>query len=235
MAKNNGYVKLSTLKPNPDNPRIIKDDAFHKLVTNLLRLPKLLPSRPIIHKDQVIYAGNMRFKAMEHIIKMSEKDFAQLTNDVLKLDVEPLTLWMEVRKQKAVPDSWIANAADFDSQELKHLTIIDNVTAGLHDWDKLANDWDTHELEDWGLKIPDFSINKADDMLDVEPGTKEVTFTAKVAGATHDDYAVFDVLLHKDEKKKLVDLLDKVKDAQKYDVQSKAFMYIIDFFIQNNK
>ncbi len=25
-------VKISTLKPNPDNPRLIKDDKFYKLV-----------------------------------------------------------------------------------------------------------------------------------------------------------------------------------------------------------
>jgi ParB-like chromosome segregation protein Spo0J len=30
-------IKLSSIKPNPDNPRVIRDDQFRKLVANIKR------------------------------------------------------------------------------------------------------------------------------------------------------------------------------------------------------
>ena len=42
-------IKLSTIKPNPNNPRIIKDEKFHKLVKSLETFgEKMMPLRPII-------------------------------------------------------------------------------------------------------------------------------------------------------------------------------------------
>lgn len=57
-------VKISKIKPNPDNPRVIKDDAFKKLVQSLREFPEMLDAREIvINKDYIILGGNMRFKA----------------------------------------------------------------------------------------------------------------------------------------------------------------------------
>lgn len=54
------------IKPNPDNPRIIKDDEFHKLVKSLKDFPEMADVRPIvINQDNVILGGNMRFRAMK--------------------------------------------------------------------------------------------------------------------------------------------------------------------------
>lgn len=58
-------VKLSQLKSNPDNPRLIKDDKFKKLVQSLKDFPEMASVREIVvNKDMVILGGNMRFKAM---------------------------------------------------------------------------------------------------------------------------------------------------------------------------
>jgi ParB-like chromosome segregation protein Spo0J len=57
-------TKLSEVKLNPNNPRLIKDDNFKKLVQSIKDFPEMLEIRPIVvNADMVILGGNMRFKA----------------------------------------------------------------------------------------------------------------------------------------------------------------------------
>lgn len=59
-------VSIANIKPNPSNPRLIKDDKFKKLVQSLKDFPEMANVRPIVvNKDMVILGGNMRFKAMK--------------------------------------------------------------------------------------------------------------------------------------------------------------------------
>jgi ParB-like chromosome segregation protein Spo0J len=56
--------KISEIKLNPNNPRLIKDDKFTKLVQSIKDFPEMLDIRPIVvNQDMVILGGNMRFKA----------------------------------------------------------------------------------------------------------------------------------------------------------------------------
>lgn len=73
-------VKISEVKSNPNNPRLIKDDKFFKLVDSIKEFPKMLELRPIIvNDDMIVLGGNMRLKACKEaglkeipIIKASE-------------------------------------------------------------------------------------------------------------------------------------------------------------------
>ena len=57
-------VKISELVPNENNPRIIKDSKFKKLVDSIKGFPEMLSLRPIVvDEDMVILGGNMRYKA----------------------------------------------------------------------------------------------------------------------------------------------------------------------------
>jgi hypothetical protein len=57
-------VKLSEIKSNPNNPRLIKDDKFFKLVKSIQGFPKMLEIRPIVvNSDMIVLGGNMRLKA----------------------------------------------------------------------------------------------------------------------------------------------------------------------------
>jgi 16S rRNA G966 N2-methylase RsmD len=59
-------ISISKIKPNPDNPRIIKDDKFKKLVQSLKDFPEMTEVRPIVvNKEMMILGGNMRLKAMQ--------------------------------------------------------------------------------------------------------------------------------------------------------------------------
>ena len=57
-------VKISQVKNNPNNPRLIKDDKYVKLVKSIKEFPKMLNIRPIVvNDDMVVLGGNMRLKA----------------------------------------------------------------------------------------------------------------------------------------------------------------------------
>jgi site-specific DNA-methyltransferase (adenine-specific) len=57
-------VKINLVKLNPNNPRIIKDDKFKKLVQSIKDFPEMLNIRPIVvNQDMIILGGNMRYKA----------------------------------------------------------------------------------------------------------------------------------------------------------------------------
>jgi hypothetical protein len=59
-------VKISELKPNPNNPRLIKDDKFRKLVKSIQEFPDMLNVRPIVvNQDMIVLGGNMRLKAIK--------------------------------------------------------------------------------------------------------------------------------------------------------------------------
>jgi site-specific DNA-methyltransferase (adenine-specific) len=61
-------IKVSEIRPNPNNPRVIKDDKFKKLVQSITEFPQMLELRPIVVNDDMIaLGGNMRLKALEHL------------------------------------------------------------------------------------------------------------------------------------------------------------------------
>ena len=118
-------MKLTEIKPNPNNPRLIKDDKFKKLVKSIKEFPKMMELRPIvIDANNIILGGNMRLKALKEL------------------------------KYKEIPDNWIKQASELTEDEQRRFIIADNVGFGEHDWDILANEWDQNDLENWGVDLP---------------------------------------------------------------------------------
>lgn len=57
-------VDIDEIQLNPDNPRIIKDDKYKKLLKSIKEFPQMLELRPIVvNDDMVVLGGNMRLKA----------------------------------------------------------------------------------------------------------------------------------------------------------------------------
>lgn len=120
-------MRLSVIKPNPSNPRVIKDDKFKKLVKSITDFPKMLELRPmIVNDDMILLGGNMRLKALQHI------------------------------GYTEIPDEWVRKASDLTEEEQRQFIIKDNVGYGEWDWDMLANDFEIEELGEWGLDVPNF-------------------------------------------------------------------------------
>lgn len=59
-------VNINKVRTNPNNPRIIKDDKFQKLVKSIQEFPQMLEIRPIVVNDEmIVLGGNMRLKACQ--------------------------------------------------------------------------------------------------------------------------------------------------------------------------
>jgi hypothetical protein len=57
-------ISIKKVKINPNNPRIIKDDNFKKLVRSVIDFPEMLKLRPIVvNEEMIILGGNMRYRA----------------------------------------------------------------------------------------------------------------------------------------------------------------------------
>ena len=88
-------VKINSVKANKDNPRIIKDDKFRKLVKSIEEFPEMLRLRPIVvNNDMVVLGGNMRLKACKeaglknvHIIKAEDLTEQQQKQFIVKDNV----------------------------------------------------------------------------------------------------------------------------------------------------
>ena len=88
-------VKISAIKSNPNNPRLIKDEKFAKLVQSIREFPEMLSLRPIVvNDDMVVLGGNMRLKAckeaglkMVPIIKASDLTDDQQRQFIIKDNV----------------------------------------------------------------------------------------------------------------------------------------------------
>ena len=88
-------VKISEVKSNPNNPRIIKDDKFRKLVQSIKDFPKMLEIRPIVvNNEMIVLGGNMRLKACKeaglkeiHIIKADDLTEEQQKEFIIKDNV----------------------------------------------------------------------------------------------------------------------------------------------------
>ena len=132
-------VKIYKVKGNPKNPRVIKNDKFKSLKNSIKTLPNYMKLRPIIlNEDMMVLGGNMRLKAS---IDLGKKEiwtdmFTQADCDEMnKIAIE------EKRETKTY------------LEYCDEIIIKDNVSAGDWEWDMLANEWDSVQLNDFGLDV----------------------------------------------------------------------------------
>jgi ParB-like chromosome segregation protein Spo0J len=149
-------TKITNIKPNPRNPRLIRDSKFDSLCNSLREFPEMLEKRPLVcFTDMdgkfVVLGGNMRLKAAKEI----------------GLKELPIML----------ADDWTAEQKD-------QFLIKDNLNFGEWNFDELQADWDVEQLEAWGLDIPEFAPDVDYSILDdedVEAQLNEMTDGVKKA------------------------------------------------------
>ena len=62
------WVKTKDIHANENNPRILKDDKFKKLVKSIKDFPEMLEIRPIVvNNEMMVLGGNMRLRAIQEI------------------------------------------------------------------------------------------------------------------------------------------------------------------------
>jgi 16S rRNA G966 N2-methylase RsmD len=119
-------VKLSQIKKNPDNPRIIRDEKFERLKKSLKDFPQMMALRPIVvDENGMALGGNMRLEALK------------------------------ANGLKEIPEEWVKKASDLTDEQKQEFIIKDNNSFGEYDWDVLANSWSDLPLAEWGVDIPE--------------------------------------------------------------------------------
>ena len=168
VGNNGKYMKLKDIKPNPNNPRVLRDDKFQKLKQSITEFPKMLSLRPmVIDENNVVLGGNMRLRALQ------ELGFTE------------------------VEETWVKRSSDLTEDEKKRFIIADNVAFGEWDWDTLANDWEVVDLEAWGLEIPQFDKDiNLDDFFEENNEEKDVK-NKIILEYTEDDFNLVNEALKK--------------------------------------
>lgn len=129
-------IKISLLTENvgqveglPRNPRWIKDERYMALKKSIEDAPEFLEARMLL-----VYPHDGKYIVIAGNMRLKackELGFKELPCYVFKEDT-PV-------------------------EKLREYTIKDNVEFGNIDWDCLANEWDTQELHDWGVDVPEFN------------------------------------------------------------------------------
>lgn len=136
------WVKTTDIHANENNPRILKDDKFKKLVQSIKDFPEMLEIRPIVvNNEMMVLGGNMRLKAIQEIG----------LKEIPIIKAENLT--EEQEREFLIKDNvgfgewdWDALANDWDADELK-------------DWGMdLPGDFNPEVLE---AEEDDFEVNDA--------------------------------------------------------------------------
>ena len=163
IQKEFGTMKLEQLHPNegqikgvPRNPRTITEEEFKKLKKSLKNFRKMLYLRPmVVDEDFNILGGNMRYRALVKLAEEHAKIGAfEFTDDI--------------------PDEWVKQDCTLTEKEKREFILKDNKERGEPDWDIIANEWDTTEMQEWDIIAND----EEPDVLDADQ--KEKPFIVKI-------------------------------------------------------
>lgn len=109
----------------PANPRLIRDEKFRKLCDSIKEQPEMLSLRELL-----VFPHNGKYVIIGGNMRFAAMQHLGYTEAPCKI----------------IP-------ADTPVAALKAYTIKDNNGFGDWDWDMLANEWDSQELNDWGLDV----------------------------------------------------------------------------------
>ena len=139
-------VPIGTLKANPTNPRVLRDEKFIKLKNSIQSFPDMLNYRSVVAVTDtdgklMVLGGNMRLRAMQDL-------------GIKEVPVMIADHWTEEQRREFI--------------------IKDNVGFGEWSWEDLANEWDAGELAVWGLDLPKDPLPSDEDQEDYSPGFRLV-------------------------------------------------------------
>ena len=108
-------IALSRVSENEANPREISQANFQKLVQSIIVFPRMLTLRPIV-VDETFHAlgGNMRLKALQHIVTMDEASIQVKLDAEQRLSDEEQSALMEYwQGWQQQPTVTVVSAADY--------------------------------------------------------------------------------------------------------------------------
>ena len=140
----------------PKNPRFIKDDRYLALKKSIEEAPEMLSIREIV----VYPLENGHYVVIGGNMRLracQEIGYKELPCKILPLET-PVA-------------------------KLREYTIKDNIAFGSNDWDVIANEWDTEELSEWGMELPDFAVD--DTPIEPEENKDETQYLRNIEIPTY--------------------------------------------------
>ena len=181
-------IKLYKIKGNPNNPRIVKNEKFKKLVESIRGFPEMFEKRPIVvDENLMVLGGNMRLKACQEL---------------------------------GIKDIWVDIATSWTDKQKNEFVIKDNNHSGEWDWDILANNWSTLELQDWGLDV--WKGAEEREVFDIE----DVENNENKPKASDDNYSVFEMIMLHEDKIFLLNVLNNIKKELDLKTTADALLHL---------
>jgi len=139
-------MKLSNIKVNPNNPRVIKDTKFNKLLESLREFPEMMKQRPMVLVTDtdgklMPLGGNMRLQALKQL------GYTEISDD------------------------WVSIVDNWTDEQKRQFIVKDNLSYGEWDWDLLTGEYDKDELIEWGMDLYEFA--DIDDIEEKEEKTND--------------------------------------------------------------
>ena len=179
--------KVSDLHKHPSNPRTLKDTAYNTLKQSIEANPELLEARPLILSNRT--GKNIVIGGNQRL---------QVVKDLGWLHV-PCVLFPDMSEEKE-----------------REIMIRDNVSNGDWDWDKLANEWDSDLLNEWGLAVPDWESDQ-----DFSDKNKELDLSS------FEDIMELKLKFSKDDFFSVSQALDNIADQNELDSKESALKFLL--------
>ena len=160
-------MKLKDVIPNPDNPRLIKDENYQKLYNSITQSPTFMKLNPLkLDENFMILGGNMRYKICKELgwLEVPTVIFTQK-------DAEENN---KARKGQNIEEATYL-------EQCREFIIKDNVSYGYNDWDILKSDWkaesENDKFNEWAVDdfpFEDVTVLEAEEDKYEEPNNLKV-------------------------------------------------------------
>jgi hypothetical protein len=194
-------VKISEVKNNPNNPRVIKGFQYFKLVKSIKEAPWMLQLRSIIvNDDNVVLGGNQRLRACKdaglkevYIIKASSLTEEQQREFIIKDNLS------------AGEWDWDALANEFEVETLDDWGL--KLPVKIEDSDEFGTafdlpDGDKEPFQQMTFRLADEQANQVRNAIDDIKRTEEYKYCETMGNDNSNGNALYLIIMQWAEQKK---------------------------------
>jgi hypothetical protein len=181
------------------------------------------------------YQGNPRHIRDEKFKKLvkSIREFPEMLNlRPFVVNEDGVILGGNMRYQACIElgieDVPVVVAEGLSEEQQREFVIKDNVNFGEWDWDVLANEWESPELNNWGLEVWDSSsqLLDIDDVYEPNGGEIQKEIPTPESGSAL-KFVTYELVMQIENKMELISVLNAVKEKNQFDTSEEALMKII--------
>lgn len=165
-------------------------------------------------------------------LKKSIKDFPEMLEIRRIVVADNVVLAGNMRLRAAIDlglkEVPVVDISKLSKKKQKEFVIKDNLQFGIWDWDILANGWDNQLLADWGMPVWELDLSHIDNTR-----YEKEDDTPSLKGARDVDFVAFELIMFHENKKLLIEVINKVKEKTGLQTMEHALMQIINTYNEN--